>query len=194
MAQPPFKEMKFAVRWAYFTAGRPIIQSGGLLSPGPADKDDLNSFERRGQAAAILGALQNACDELELAYVRAVWLRPGTLSLTANKQRVIRNRALRSEGLPVPTEEDTEALDIISAHVRTAMGLGFDVRRGVGGMVRKFRGDGIGRASIRKDLRCDMNDVLEYYRQARDVLTAIDNSVRHKLTESFHDKGWLATY
>lgn len=83
---PPFRSVRGAVRWAYFTVRRPLLKNSSIYSVSLPD-DDLTATEKRAQAALMVGTTERALSIEQMAFVHVIWLAAGKLTRNARARR-----------------------------------------------------------------------------------------------------------
>lgn len=199
---PPFFTVRGAVRWAYFTAGRLMLKNSSIYNKAASRSfvdGALTHMDRRTQAALIVGITERLVDPLEAAYISVVWLAPWKLTRTAAARRREMRATLQVRKVTCQEPAKREELPFYfrqDADPESWKRLVDDLRRhkslpskGLEKLVRRICGESIGVHACRKDLRCDLNRVVEIESEVRMMLDRLQDQVRERLEPTFVEKG-----
>lgn len=185
MDDAPFGSVAHALRWAYAVAGSAVIEMStinrwmGEKYPSPGrgfQADALSPFERHGQAAVVMRAVEQLDDPVLRAYVCVNWW------WSPRNARISDRRGDGSEARRA--EFELAAMDFMVHHLAAALGTGMFRRRSLVLIIRKWRGDNPGLRALQAEMRCRTEDIGRRMAPATERLNAMHNEVLEKLDVS----------
>jgi len=164
-----FRSAQEALRFAFNTTNRPILNISGINSMrGAAGNGDMTPHDRHAQAAIIMALVERAIDVNGQAYVMAHY---GRELAGSEHERALVNHLVRAVIETFPP--------------------GTHYPRGVEKLVRNYFGQNIGMSAVRCDLHCGINRANEYRDWVHQALSAIGKRAEYEVDAALRSAGLI---